>query len=83
MNKIVKWIKDSHRLQHFAGGVAIGLLADDTRCAALAGTGVAGALEFKDMQWGGKPDVIDFIVTCAGVAAGYGLRLFCLRFVFS
>jgi hypothetical protein len=32
-------------------------------------------MEFKDWQWGGKPDPIDFILTVAGVNIGYLLKL--------
>ena len=68
LKKVSGWLKDSHRWQHLVGGAMIGLLADDVYCAALTGFGVAGALEFKDWQWGGDPDVVDFVLTVSGVA---------------
>jgi len=72
---IINWFKESNRWKHLVGGVAVGLFANDAYCAAYAGVGVAGAMEFKDWQWGGKPDIIDFGLTVAGVAIGYGIRL--------
>lgn len=71
---IIDWFKQSNRWKHLLGGVVVGALADDWYCATLAGVGVAGAMEFKDYQWGGKPDWVDFALTIAGVAAGFGLR---------
>lgn len=71
MAKIIEWFKDSNRWKHLLGGFIIGLLCNGWYCAALCGTGVAGALEFKDWQWGGKPDIIDFLLTVGGVAMGY------------
>ena len=55
-------------------GAAYGLAADDAYCAVYGGIGVSLALEFKDGQWGGKPDWIDATLTFAGVMAGYGAR---------
>ena len=70
-----KWMNESNRWKHFAGGLIIGAGANDLYCAAYVGIGVAGAMEFKDHQWGGKPDWIDFSLTVIGVAMGYGLRV--------
>lgn len=69
------WFLESNRWKHFVGGVVVGAGANDLYCAAYAGIGVAGVLEFKDWQWGGKPDWVDFACTVAGVAVGYGLRV--------
>ena len=78
MKNIWKWIKDSHRLQHLLGGIAIGALSSDWYCAGLAGISTAGAMEFKDYQWGGKPDIIDFIITLTGVFIGFGFKFWIL-----
>jgi len=73
---IINWLKQSHRWQHFDGGVLVGIGANDLYCAAYAGIGVAGALEFKDWQSeGARPELADFLLTVAGVAVGYGVRL--------
>lgn len=79
MKKIWQWLKDSNRLKHLVGGVAVGLGANDWYCAEYVGIGVAGSLEFKDYQWGGKPDWIDFTLTFVGVNIGYTIRYFCLK----
>lgn len=77
IDKIFNWLSESNRFKHLIGGFFIGLFADDVYCAAYAGIGVAGALEYKDYQWGGKPDWIDFALTVAGTAIGFGVnRLF-------
>ena len=81
MKKIWQWLKDSHRLQHLGLGFVYGLGADDCYCAVYGGLGVAGALEFKDWKWGGKPDWIDATLTVAGVAIGYAVRVLTLKWI--
>ena len=75
IKRVIEWFGKSNRWQHRVGGIAVGAGADTVYCAAYAGIGVAGALEFKDYQWGGKPDWIDFTLTVAGVAIGYTARV--------
>lgn len=71
---IMSFLTESHRWQHLIGGILIGLLSlGSWYAAALAGVGIASALEFKDRSWGGKWDWIDWIVTIAGVAIGFGI----------
>lgn len=74
MKKVIKWLKESKRLKHLIGGVAIGLGADGDYCAAYAGVGVASALELKDKLWGGQWDWIDWGLTVAGVLVGSVVR---------
>lgn len=74
IKRIVNWFKESNRAKHLGFGALVGLGADDWYCAAYVGAGVSGAMEFKDRQWGGKWDWIDFGLTYAGVLAGYCLR---------
>ena len=81
MKKIIDWLKDSNRLQHLGLGAVYGLFADDWYCALYGGAGVSGALEFKDYQWGGKPDWIDFILTLVGTMIGYSLRIVGLKLI--
>lgn len=76
MKKIWQWLEDSKRPKHLLLGVGVGLGADDLYCAEYVGIGVAGSLEFKDYQWGGRPDWIDFAFTFVGVNIGYTIRYF-------
>ena len=78
LQRILQWFSESHRWQHLLGGILIGLGADDLYCAVYAGIGIAAALELKDYLWGGRPDWVDFLLTLAGVAIGYSLRLWLL-----
>ena len=70
MKKIILWLKESHRLQHIVGGLAIGLLSDSNYCATLSGLVVASSLELKDKLWGGKWDWVDWALTIGGVIVG-------------
>lgn len=79
MKNIISWFTSSNRWLHFLGGVVIGLLSNSVYCAALAGISAGGAMEFKDWQWGGKPDILDFLMTVLGTAAGFGLRLLAIK----
>ncbi len=74
VGKAIRWIRESNRWKHLFGGAAIGALCDGWYCAALAGGVAGGAMEFKDRQWGGKPDWVDFALTLAGAVVGYGIR---------
>ena len=74
MGRIKEWLEKSNRWKHLVGGIAVGFGADDWYCCEYAGIGIAGALEFKDWQWGGKPDVVDFLLTVVGANIGYLLR---------
>lgn len=71
MKKIIDWLLESNRLWHLGLGFLYGLAASDWYCAIYGGVGVAGALEFKDWQWGGKPDGVDLLLTMGGVFGGY------------
>lgn len=70
----MKWLTESDRWKHLVGGIIIGAGANTIYCASYVGIGVASALEFKDKQWGGKWDWIDWALTIGGVAIGYALR---------
>lgn len=74
MEKIRQWFLESNRYKHLLLGIAYGLAADDAYCAVYGGIGVSGALEFKDWQWGGKPDAVDFALTFTGVMIGFSVR---------
>ncbi len=74
MERIKAWLLASNRWKHLIGGMAVGLGADGTYCAAYAGAGIASALELKDRLHGGRWDWTDWTLTLAGVAAGQALR---------
>lgn len=74
MKKIIEWFKDSHRWLHIVIGFLVGFGANSWYCAEYVGVGVSGAMEFKDWQWGGKPDLVDFLLTVAGINVGYLIR---------
>ena len=73
MKKLIDWFKTSNRWKHVVGGLLIGLGSNGLYCAAYTGLWVAIAVELKDAQMGNRPDLIDGLITLAGVAVGYGL----------
>lgn len=79
IKKIWKWFLSSNRYKHFVGGVVVGVGADTDYCAAYSGILVASSLEYKDREWGGKWDWIDFGCTLAGVFVGRLIRMILLR----
>lgn len=64
------WFLESNRWKHFVGGFILGLLLT-----VLCALGCAGGMEFKDMQWGGKWDWLDFGCTVAGGLLGQGVQI--------
>lgn len=81
MKFIVEWFKASNRWKHLVYGMAVGIGANSWYCAAYASVGIAGALEFKDRQWGGKWDWVDFGLTVAGVMTGYMVQSAILKII--
>jgi hypothetical protein len=75
MNNIIDWFKQSNRWKHLLGGAAIGALANNWYCAALAGGSAAGCLELKDYLYKKDWDWIDFSLTLVGTAVGFGARV--------
>lgn len=72
----MNWFTESHRWQHLVGGIVIGILSlGNWYTAAVAGIGIASALEFKDNSWGGRWDWLDWIITIAGVLIGFAISL--------
>lgn len=69
------WLTASNRLWHLAGGLVIGLASGGWWCALWAGGCTAGAMEFKDRQWGGKWDWTDFGLTLGGALMGRALMV--------
>lgn len=72
--KILNWFKQSNRWKHLTYGFLVSLVAGFTfTCGAAAG------MEFKDNQWGGKWDGIDFWLTVAGALGGGAIRYWVLN----
>ena len=70
MKKIINWLLTSNRWKHLCGGFALGLFLT-----VLCSLGCAGGMEFKDRQWGGRWDWVDFALTVAGGVVGQVLQL--------
>lgn len=81
IKSFIDWMKLSNRYKHLGLGIIFGTIADDWYCLEYGAVGVAGAMEFKDGQWGGKPDIVDAILTIIGFNIGYLIRLLCLKII--
>lgn len=64
------WLRDSNRWKHLVGGFALGLLLTF-----LCALGCAGGMEFKDRQWGGEWDWLDFLATILGGMIGQAVQV--------
>lgn len=64
--KLLKWLNESNRWKHIVGGWGVAMLAPSIACGVYSVAVVATALEFKDKQWGGKFDLIDWLMTIIG-----------------
>ena len=65
-----KWIKESNRWKHLIGGFILGLVLT-----VLCTLGCAGGMEFKDKQWGGRWDWLDFLATVIGGVLGQAVQV--------
>ena len=74
MSKLTDWLRESNRWKHLLGGMVLGVLADGWYCAVLCGTTVGGALELKDWQWRGRPDLVDFGLTFGSCMLSYYIK---------
>ena len=71
---LINWFKRSNRWKHLLYGFLVALIAGFAfTCGAAAG------MEFKDNQWGGKWDWIDFGLTVAGALVGATIRYWILN----
>jgi hypothetical protein len=69
MKKLINWFKQSNRWKHLVYGFLVSLvLGYMFTCGAAAG------MEFKDEQWGGKWDWVDFWLTVVGAFVGGSIR---------
>ena len=66
----MSWITESNRWKHLIGGFVLGLALTF-----LCALGCAGGMEFKDRQWGGSWDWLDFVATVLGGIIGQGLQI--------
>ena len=64
------WLLESNRPKHLVGGFILGLTLT-----ILCALGCAGGMEFKDRQWGGKWDWLDFAATLLGGLLGQAIQL--------
>ena len=81
MNKLLNWFTTSNRHLHILGGVLMGLFSDGVYCTAYATILTASALEFKDVQWGGRWDWVDWGMTLLGGTLGFGLQTIILTLI--
>lgn len=65
----MSWLTESNRLKHFKWAIPIGFV-----CTILAVLGCATGMEFKDKQWGGKWDWLDWLATMLGGLVGQILQ---------
>ena len=66
----MNWLIDSNRIKHFTYAIPIGFVFT-----ILCVLGVASGMEFKDRQWGGKWDWLDWLATMIGGVIGQGLQI--------
>ena len=67
------WFAKSNRWKHFALAVPVGFFLT-----VLCAVGCASGMEFKDRQWGGQWDWLDWLCTVAGGIVGQALQAFVL-----
>lgn len=71
LNSVIDWLKTSNRWKHLVGGACVAcattLLFPHDIFIGLWGSFItASSLEFKDVQWGGSWDWIDWSLTILG-----------------
>lgn len=72
-----KWICKSNRPKHFVGGAILGLIFT-----IFCSLGAAGGMEFKDKQWGGSWDWLDFLATILGGLVGQAAQALAIYLIF-
>ena len=65
------WLLKSNRQKHFLYAIPIGFILT-----ILCVIGIASGLEFKDKQYGGKWDWLDWLATILGGVVGQVLQIF-------
>lgn len=76
MTTMLSWIFESNRPKHFLYSVPIGFIFT-----ILCVLGVASGMEFKDKQWGGKWDWLDWTATMLGGLVGQALQVLLLYLI--
>ena len=71
------WLFESNREKHLIGGMILGFALTF-----LCALGCAGGMEFKDWQWGGKPDWLDFLASCIGGIIGEAIQILIIYAIF-
>lgn len=66
----MSWFTESNRWKHLLLAIPIGLVFT-----ILCVLGCASGMEFKDHQWGGKWDWLDWLATMIGGVIGQGLQI--------
>lgn len=66
----MSWFTESNRWKHFLYAIPVALVFT-----ILCVLGLASGMEFKDRQWGGRWDWIDWLATMLGGLIGQGLQL--------
>lgn len=66
----MSWFTESNRTKHFLYAIPIGLIFT-----ILCVLGVASGMEFKDKQYGGKFDWLDWLATMLGGMVGQALQI--------
>lgn len=72
ISRIKNWWDQSSRWRHFLYAIPCGFIS------ILFAIGLATGMEFKDAQWGGSWDWIDWCLTVLGGAIGQVLAIFVL-----
>lgn len=77
MRRALDWWKASNRWKHFLYAIPSGVVFGWGFT-----VGLALGMELKDKLWGGKPDFIDYVLTCFGGLIGWwAMRLFGLDYL--
>jgi len=66
----MSWLTKSNRLKHLLLAIPIGFVFT-----ILCVLGVASGMEFKDRQWGGSWDWLDWLATMLGGLVGQALQI--------
>lgn len=74
----MSWITESNRLKHLIFAVPIGFIFT-----ILCVLGVASGMEFKDHQWGGKWDWLDWLATMIGGAIGQAFQALLIYLIYT